>query len=99
MVSEIRSEDGLKTIIEEIKNKNENNYKKEYNIYIDFEQSNSKNIKFISNFILNNFKKDKYHYIFIIHISRITKTEYNTTTSPDINTSNNQNKNSKLNKN
>lgn len=64
MVSEIRSEDGLKTIIEEIKNKNENNYKKEYNIYIDFEQSNSKNIKFISNFILNNFKKDKYHYIY-----------------------------------
>ena len=42
MISEIRSEDGLKTIIEEIKNKNENNYKKEYNIYIDFEQSNSK---------------------------------------------------------
>jgi len=71
MVSEIRSEDGLKRLIEEIKNKNENNkLKKEYNIYIDFEPANSKKIKFISNFILNNFKDDDYNYIFIIHINR-----------------------------
>lgn len=27
-------------------------------------------MKFISNFILNNFEADKYNYIFIIHISR-----------------------------
>ena len=71
MASEIRSEEGLKTLIEEIKNKNEKNYKKEYNITIDFEESNSKKIKFISNFIKRYFKDDKYHYIFIIHISRI----------------------------
>ena len=71
MVSEIRSEDGLKRLIEEIKNKNEKNkLKKEYNICIDFKQSNSKKIKFISNFILNNFKDDNYKYIFIIHINR-----------------------------
>ena len=41
MVSEIRSEDGLKRLIDEIKNKNDyNKYKKEYNICINFEQSN-----------------------------------------------------------
>jgi len=71
MVSQIRSEDGLKHLIEEIKNKNEKNKsQKEYNIFIDFELSNSKKIKFISNFVLNNFKDDNYNYIFIIHINR-----------------------------
>ena len=71
MVSVIRSEDGLKTLIEEIKIKNENNKKKkDYNICIHFERSNFERIKFISNFILNNFKDDKYNYILIIHINR-----------------------------
>ena len=71
MVSKIRNESGLKNLIDELKNQNENNkLKKEYNIYIDFEQSNSKKMKFISNFIFNNFKDDKYNYIFIIHINR-----------------------------
>ena len=30
----------------------------------------SKNIKFIINYILKNFKDDKYNYILIIHINR-----------------------------
>ena len=70
MVSEIRSEEGLRRMIEEIKNKNEKNFIKKYIICIDFEQSNSKKIKFISNFILKNYENDNYHYIFIIHIKR-----------------------------
>ena len=69
MISEINSENGLKNIIEEIKIKNENN--KEYNkICILFKQSNSKKIKFLSNFILKNYFKDKFNYIFIININR-----------------------------
>ena len=69
MISEIKSEDGLKNIIEEIIIKNKNN--KEYNkICIRFEQSNSNKIKFLSNFILNNYDKYKFNYIFIIHINR-----------------------------
>ena len=70
-VSEIRSEDGLKAVIDEIKKKNENIIlKKEYNICIHFEQFNSHKIKFISNFIINHFIDDKYKYICIIHIKR-----------------------------
>ena len=71
MASQIRSEEGLRRLIDEIKEKNEKNkIKKEYIISIDFEQSNSRKIKFISNFILSNYKNDKYNYIFIIHINR-----------------------------
>ena len=71
MASQIRSEDGLKRTIDELKNRNENNkLLKDYNICIDFELSNSKKIKFISNFILKNYKDDKYNYILIIHINR-----------------------------
>ena len=71
MASQIRSEDGLKRTIDELKSKNDKNkIEKEYNICIDFEQSNSKKIKFVSNFILSNFLTDKYHYIFIVHINR-----------------------------
>ena len=59
MVSKIRSESGLKNLVDELKNKNENNkLKKEYSIDIYFEQSNSKKMKFINNFIFNNFKDD-----------------------------------------
>ena len=71
MISEIRSEDGLKNLIEEIQKKNElNKLKKDYYICIHFQSSNSKIIKFVSNFILNTFKNDNYMYIFIVHISR-----------------------------
>ena len=73
MISDIKSENEFKNIINEIKNKNENNKFKQdkYDyICIHVEQSNSKNIKFITNFILNNYKKDIYNYIIIIHINR-----------------------------
>ena len=92
MASEIRSEEGLRTLIEEIKNKNEKNYIKEYNITIDFEESNSKKIKFISNFIKRYFKDDKYHYIFIIHISRNFTKNNMSKSLPDNKNSQNQSK-------
>ena len=60
-ISNIRSESGFKNKIIEIKNSNENNiFKKEDYICIDFDQCNSRNVKFISNFILNNFENDKF---------------------------------------
>jgi hypothetical protein len=63
MISEINSEDGLQNLIDEIKIKNENNkLKKDYNkICIHFEQSNSKKLEYISNFIMKNFKDDKFN--------------------------------------
>ena len=71
MISEINSENGLRNVIDEIKIKNENNnLKKEYIIYIHFDRSNSNKLKYMSNFILKNFKDDKFNYIFIIHIKR-----------------------------
>ena len=71
MISEIKTENQLNNIINEIISKNEKNkYEKNYNIVIDFEQFNSNKIQFISNFILRNFKNDQYNYIFIIHIKR-----------------------------
>ena len=93
MVSIIRSEDELKYLIEKIKCKNESNkLKKEFNIFIYFELSNSNKIKFISNFILNNFKEDNYNYIFIVHIKRcfILEKEERLYSLPDINPSINQ---------
>jgi len=49
-------------------------------------------MKFISNFILNNFKDDKYNYIFLIHINRNFNKKYNEKiySLPDINPSINQ---------
>ena len=92
-VSQIKSEGQLKKLIEEKKKNNDySKFEEEYNIFIDFDQTNSKKMKFISNFILNNFKDDKYNYIFIIHISRnfnIKNTE-RINSLPDINSSINQ---------
>ena len=71
MVSELKSENELKNLINELKIKNENNKNKEgKTIYIKFEQSNSEKIKFISNYILSNLLDDKYNYIIIMHINR-----------------------------
>ena len=72
MISEIRNENQLKLRIDELKKKNENNkYEKDYKILIHFEQFNSNKIQFVSNFIFRNYKeKEKYRYIFIIHIKR-----------------------------
>ena len=70
--SGITTEDQLKLIIDEMKKRDSiNKLEKKYYILIHFEQHNSRKIKFISNFILNNYKDDnKYKYIFIVHIKR-----------------------------
>jgi len=68
MISEIRSEGGLKILIEEIKDKSKNEEKKY--ICIHFEQSNSEHIKFVSNFILTNFENDDFNYLIMVHINR-----------------------------
>ena len=71
MASEIKSEEHLKNLIEELKIKNENNILNKSNyIYINFSRDYSDKIEFTSHYILNNFKSDKYNYIFIIHIKR-----------------------------
>ena len=81
-ISEIKNENGFKNKIEELKILNE----KEDSIFIYFEHSQSKYLNFISNYILNNYKDDKYNYIIIIHIN---KNCYNKTeriySLPDIN--------------
>ena len=70
LISEIRSENQLKSRIDEIliKNKNIEDYGKI--IIINFEQSNSDKIQFVSDYIMNYYKEDNYNYIFIIHIKR-----------------------------
>ena len=71
MISEIKSENALKILIDEVKYKNENDkFQKEKFICLHFDQSNLNKIKFISDYILYNFKNDNYYYIFIIHINR-----------------------------
>ena len=91
MISEIKNENQLKNRINEIKNKNENNEKAD-NIIIHFEHANSNKIQFMSNFIIKNFKEDKYNYILIIHIKRNFNPNVNETiySMPDINPNINQ---------
>ena len=70
-ISKISNENQLKANIEELKIKNENNrLKKDYKILFQFEQLISNKIQYISNFIIKNFKEDKYNYIFIIYVKR-----------------------------
>ena len=69
MISDINSEEKLKTLINDIKNKNKKNYYNNY-ILIRFEDFNSKKIQYIADYILNVCKKDDYHYILIIYIHR-----------------------------
>ena len=77
-ISQIRSEKEIKNKIDEIKSKNSNNSLSiNYYISIHFDQSNSKNIRFITNFILNSYNKDKYNYILFMHINRNFKNERN----------------------
>ena len=89
MISEIRSENDFKTKLDEIKNYNIN--REDPYIFIHFDQTNLKNIKFICNLILNNFKDD-YRYIIIIHINRNFNKEINEKINsiPDINPEINQ---------
>ena len=90
VISEIRSENGFKSIIEEIKDRYKNEEKKY--IFIHFNQSNSKNIKFITNFILSHFEDDDFCYIIIIHINRNfnKKVKDRIYSLPDINSKINQ---------
>ena len=75
-ISEIKSEKEFINIINKIKEKNKNNNLKNGDfIFINFTQSDSKTIKFICNFIIDNFKDDKYNYIIIVHINRNFKKE------------------------
>ena len=70
MISEIRTEDKLKSDIDDIKSKNKNEEQNKHIILINFEQYNSNKIQFISDYINNYCKDDDYNYIFIIHIQR-----------------------------
>ena len=78
MISEIRTEDKLKSDIDDIKNKNENEDQKKHIILINFEQYNSNKIQFINDYIDNYCNKDNYNYIFIIHVQRSFKIENKT---------------------
>ena len=90
--SEINSENLLKKRIDEIKIKNNKSINNYNIIIIHFELFNSKIIQFTSNFIIKNFKDDKYSYIFILHIKRNfeTKIEERINSIPDINPDINQ---------
>ena len=92
MVSEIKTENQLKTLIDEMKNKNDNNFDKNNNILIQFEQLNSNKIQFISNFIIKYLKEDNYNYIFLIHVKRNFNSQNKEIiyTIPDINPDINQ---------
>ena len=78
MISEIRTEEKLKTYIDDIKSRNEIEEQKKHMILINFEQYNSNKIQFISDYINNYCKDDNYNYIFIIHIQRSFKIENKT---------------------
>ena len=67
MISEIRTEEKLKTCIDDIKNKNigSNNEKI---IIIRFQDFNSNKVQFIADYIKHYCKNDDYHYIFIIYL-------------------------------
>ena len=75
MISEINSEEKLKSNIDEIKsnNRKEDDQAKRHIILIQFEQYNSNKIQFITDYI-NTYCKDNddkdYNYIFIIYLQR-----------------------------
>ena len=65
-ISEIKSEEKLRTYIDDIKNKKQGKKK----ILIKFESFNSNKIQFITDSILHYFGEDDYNYIFIIYLKR-----------------------------
>ena len=69
-ISEIKTENGFKNTIDNIKNKNRYEKKDKKIILIHFEQSDSNKIQFVTDFINNYYRVDEYNYIFIIHIKR-----------------------------
>jgi len=78
MITEIRTEDKLKSDIDDIKSKNENQDQNKHMILFNIEQYNSNTIQFISDYINNYCKDDDYKYIFIIHIHKSFKIEKKT---------------------
>jgi len=70
MISEIKSENQLKNRIEEMKSNEISEDQTSKIIIIHFEQFNSNKIQFVSDYIINYFKDDKYNYIFLVHIAR-----------------------------
>ena len=74
IIAEIKSENALKYMIDEIININENSQiLKEYNIIIHFEQIDLNKIQFVRNFIDKYYREgkyEKYKFIFIVHIER-----------------------------
>ena len=75
-ISEIKTENGFKNTIDNIKNKNRYEKKDKKIILIHFEQSDSNKIQFITDFINNYYRVDEYNYIFIIHVKRNFYKEY-----------------------
>ena len=70
MLSEIKTENHLQNIINNIKRNNLKNNKDNHIIIINFEQSDLNKIQFVTDFINNYYKEDNYNYILIIHIQR-----------------------------
>ena len=77
MISEINTEEKLKSDINENKRKYCYENKNKHLIIINFEQYNTNKIQFISDYISNYCKDDDYNYIFIIHIQRSFNIEKN----------------------
>ena len=75
-ISEIKTENGFKNTIDNIKNKNRYEKKDKKIILIHFEQSDSNKIQFVTDFINNYYRVDEYNYIFIIHVKRNFYKEY-----------------------
>ena len=75
-ISDVKSENYLKNILDEIKLKHEHNLYKRYNyIYIQFQQSDSFKLNYVCNYLLENCKDDNYNYIILIYIHRNFKKE------------------------
>ena len=71
LISEIRSEAQFKNLIEgQINNKKNNSNKNNNLIYIHFDCYNSKYLSFIIPFVNNNYGKENYRFIFIVHVKR-----------------------------
>ena len=75
MISEIKSEIQLSsiinTMISEYKNNKTKNKNKQNLIFIHFDDTNSKKIGFLISFVINNYSKNKeLKFIFIVHIKR-----------------------------
>ena len=65
MISEINTEEALKTKINDNKNKKKGRF-----ILIRFEYYNSNKMQFVADFIKCYCKEDDYHYIFIVYLNR-----------------------------